>query len=47
MSEGLLYLQKLFRNRSQQTVSLTLSVQNLKTQKWHVYYHGCQGRKLQ
>ena len=28
-------------------LSLTLSVKNLKIQKWHVYYHGCQGRKFQ
>ena len=28
-------------------LSLTLSVKNVNIQKWHVYYHGCQGRKLQ
>ena len=38
---------KLFGNCSQRTVSLTLPVKNLNIQKWHVYYHGCQGRKLQ
>ena len=28
-----------------QALCLTLSVKNLN--KWHVYYHGCQGRQLQ
>ena len=32
---------------SQRTVSLTPQVKNLNIQKWHGYYHGCQGRKLQ
>ena len=38
---------KLFGNLSKRTVSLTLSVKNLDIQKWNVYYHGCQGKKLQ
>ena len=28
-------------------IVLTLSVKSLNIQKWHVYYHECQGRKLQ
>ena len=34
-------------SRSQRTLSLTLSVKSLNIQKWHVYYHRCQRRKLQ
>ena len=36
---------KLFCNRSKRTWSSQIA--NLSIQKWHVYHHGCQGRKLQ
>ena len=38
---------KLFANRSQWIVSLTLSVKTWTYRNGHVYYHRCQGRKLQ
>ena len=38
---------KLFRNRSQRTVSLTPWLQTWTLKKWHLCDHGCKGRKLQ
>ena len=38
---------KLFGSGFQRTMRLTLQVKNLNIQKWYVYYHECQGRKLQ
>ena len=45
--KDLLHLQKivsqpLLANRDPHT-----AIANLDTHKWHVYHHGCQGRKLQ
>ena len=46
ISFQLMFYKTLPCSLASQAQSLTLSVKNLNIQKWHVYYHGCQGRKI-
>ena len=45
ISFQLMFYKTLRFSLARQALCLTLSAKNLN--KWHVYYHGCQGRQLQ
>ena len=45
--KGLLHLQKTVSQPFSATREHHTAIANLNIQKWHVYHHGCQGKKLQ
>ena len=45
--KGLLHLQKTVSQPFSANREPNTAIANLNIQKWHVYRHGCQGRKLQ
>ena len=45
--KGLLHLQKIVWQPFSANREPHTTIANLNIQKWHVYHHGCQGRKLQ
>ena len=47
MSQKSLHLQKIVSQPFSANLEPHTTIANPNIQKWHVYHHGCQGRKLQ